>query len=150
MPTGDKPYVPYRRKRRTYRKKSGVRAVVGQMKSSSGASRESLIKAAQVLCDQAKVNAAKFSKKIPAATYVEGLESLECEVVTDGTMAPNAAPFEFGERHPLFGDRSHWYKQPTRAYMDKAAKNAGALTRASDIFGTEETKLLGKQFGYTE
>jgi hypothetical protein len=55
-------------------------------------------------------------------------------VQTNGKKAPNAAPFEFGERHPLFGmtgkpggrgplGKGYWFKQPTRPYMETAARN---------------------------
>ena len=78
--------------------------------------RTRLENAAKRVCDEAKSVAATFSRRIPAATSVQS-NSRQVSVVTDVTLAPNAPAFEYGERHPLFGNRDHWYKQPTRAYM---------------------------------
>jgi len=111
--------------------------------------RESVLEAAGVICRQAQANARKFSKRIPAATFVDGVSEQQAQVVTDGTAAPNAAPFEFGERHPLFGDKGVWFKQPTRAYMNSAASGA-AVDEAADVYADLETTLLSQEYGYTD
>lgn len=139
------------RRKATYRKKSGVFATPGGMSIPAyGSTRSSVLKAAEILAAQARRNAAAFSTRIPAATVVAGLAEQQAAVVTDGAAAPNAAPFEFGERHPLFGDKKHWYKQPLRAYMNRAATNSGALASALEAYGAEETLLLSAEYGFDE
>lgn len=93
--------------------------------------------AARIIRDQARLNAAAFSRRIPAATDVHGGDSIGdfyIEIRTNGQMAPNAAPFEWAEHHPLFGsphgrnagtrhryyDHKDWYRQPYRPYMSEA------------------------------
>lgn len=60
-----------------------------------------------------------FSKRIPLATRVI-TDSKGVSVQTDAVEAPNARPFEYALRHPLFGDRNKWYDQPFRPYMLEA------------------------------
>jgi hypothetical protein len=137
-------------RRRSYRKKSGVFATpVGTSIASFGGTRESVLEAAGVLSRQAKANAASFSRRIPMATYVAGFSENQAMVVTDGAAAPNAAPFEFGERHPVFGNRNVWRKQPLRPYMNRAATGP-ALDEAADVYADLEAILLGHEHGYTE
>lgn len=131
-------------------KKSGVFSTPVSLNVGTGKTRRSVIQAAQVFGDQARKNAAKFSVRIPAATGVDGLTEQTAQVVTDGTAAPNAAPFEFGLSHPMFGDRKAWGKQPKRAYMDRAAKNGSALNRAADAYAEAEKLLLSEEYGYKE
>ncbi len=139
-----------KRTNKSYRKKSGVFATPGGFSVGGfSGTRESVIEAAGVLAREAKANAARFSKRIPAATYVDGVSESQAQIITDGGAAPNAAPFEFGERHPLFGDRDHWYKQPTRPYMNQAATGP-AVDEAADVYGDLEATLLAQEFGYTE
>lgn len=148
--------VPKKRKRQAgngskYRKKSGAYATpTGFAPSGSGDVRESVLKAAEVFLVQARKNAMRFSTRIAPATHVTGLGEHQAMLVTDGTAAPNAAPFEFGERHPLYGNRRHWYKQRTRAYMSRAASNKTAISKAADIYAEAEKTLLAEEYGYTK
>lgn len=138
------------RRSRSYRKKSGVFATPAGFATKTGGARESVIRAAEIYADQAKRNAARYSRRIPAATHVEGSAEQVAYVVTDGNAAPNAAPFEFGERHPLFGNRGHWYKQPTRAYMSNAANSKTTQAAAAEAYATAEVQLLAAEYGYDE
>jgi hypothetical protein len=144
-------HVPRKKRRRpSYRKKSGVFATPGGVDIGGGFTRASVMAAAELFAAKARANASNFSTRIPPATTAEPYGEQEAQIVTDGTAAPNAAPFEFGERHPLFGDRAHWYKQQTRAYMNRAARDPGTIGAAADIYGTAEAELLSKEYGYTE
>lgn len=138
------------RRKYSYRKKSGVYASPVSFSPGAGGTRQSVMDAAEVFADVARANAARFSIRIPAATAVVALNEQAAMVVTDGDAAPNAAPFEFGERHPLFGNRSSWYQQPRRAYMSSAANNPVAVEAASDVYGDREAALLAAQYGYDE
>jgi hypothetical protein len=142
--------VPRKKRRRaakSYRKKSGVFATpAGFSIPSAGGTRASVLAAAAVMMAAAKANASKFSRRIPPATTVEPYSENEAMIVTDGGAAPNAAPFEFGERHPLWGNRNYWYKQPTRAYMNRAALSAAEA--AAEIYAAIEADALAKEHGY--
>lgn len=95
-------------------------------KAPRGENEEFLFLAGQEIAKAARGIAAGFSRRIPVATGVYG-DSYGVAVVTDAVIAPNGAPFEFAERHPLFGDRDYWYAQPRRPYMTEgAAVAAGA------------------------
>jgi hypothetical protein len=84
-------------------------------------------KAAEVIAIDARARARKFSIRIPVATTVQpGYVPAEVVIITDGDLAPNAAPFEYGKRHPLFGDTNHWYPTPFRPYMSQAFRSKGA------------------------
>lgn len=134
-----------------YRKKSGVYAIpVGFAPKMSGGTRDSVLRAAGIVLERVRLNAAKFSKRIPAATNIESRAEQEAMIVTDGNEAPNGAPFEFGERHPLFGDRELWYKQPRRSYMSNAARHAPTVAKAAEEYGKVETDLLADEYGYNE
>ncbi len=80
-----------------------------------------LAKGAELIAEAAKASARKFSIRIPVATTVRpGYAPDEVVVITDGDIAPNAAPFEYGKRHPLFGNTNFWYPTPKRSYMTQA------------------------------
>lgn len=144
-------YVPRKKRARSYRKKSGVFATpAGFTPGGGGFTRMSVMKAAEILAAQARSNASKFSTRIGPATQAIPYNEHQAQVVTDGVKAPNAAPFEFGERHPVYGNRKVWRKQPTRAYMNRAARNPGALDAAANIYADTEAELLAKEFGYTK
>ncbi len=112
----------YRKRRRVSRTTVGAtyRGMQSFSKAPRGESEEFLFMAGEEFAKAARAISAGFSRRIPAATGVFG-DVAGVAVVTDGAVAPNAAPFEFAERHPLFGDREHWYPQPHRPYMDEAA-----------------------------
>lgn len=138
-------------RRKTYRKRSGVFGTRGSDGPPSGSgTRESVMAAALIFLEAAKKNASRFSTRIAPATAVYPVDENRAVIHTDGAAAPNAAAFEFGQRHPVFGNPDVWVKQPTRAYMQNAAKNKGALEKAGEEYGTRETELLAKEYGYTE
>ena len=135
---------------RSYRKRGGVFGTPEHLvvKDFTG-TRTSVRLAAGIFCEAAKAQAAKFSRTIPQATKVVGVDMNRARVITDGFLAPMAAPFEFGERHPLYGNRLYWYKQQTKAYMTKAAGDGTVMAAALEAYGKEETRLLAIEFGYT-
>jgi len=79
--------------------------------------------AAEIIAAQAEANAAAWSKQIPGSIRVE----VEARVATISTEAPPAYPAETRARHPLFGDREHWYGPPGEPFLGPAAdERAGA------------------------
>ena len=82
-----------------------------------------LAAAAGVIADTARALAASWSRQIPPAIEVEvagNTAIISCDV------GP-AYPGETRARHPLFGDRSHWYGPPGEPFLGPAADaSAGA------------------------
>jgi len=71
--------------------------------------------AADVVADGAR-ELADWSRKIPASIGVR----VDGNVATISANAPNAYPAEFRVRHPLFGDREHWYGPPGEPFLAPA------------------------------
>ncbi len=80
-----------------------------------------LKEAAEPIAREARAISSAFSRRIPASTRVVENSYGDVYVETDGAAAPNAAPFQFAENHPVFGNRDVWVKQPWRPYMTEAA-----------------------------
>lgn len=74
--------------------------------------------AAQFVADDAKVKAA-WSTRIPGTVKVSANQK-RIILRAGGPKAPHADVYEFGGRHPLFGDRSRWYPVDPRKYMTPA------------------------------
>jgi hypothetical protein len=94
-------------------------------------------KAAAPVLTQARSNAS-WSHRIPAATTLKVLYGQKRSGVilsTSAKRAPHARPYEglLGRtfRHPLFGDREHWYTQAARPFDWPAVQaNREAVGRA--------------------
>ena len=86
--------------------------------------------AAKVIADLARAYAS-FSTKIPQGIYVKPFTEFFCEVIAQGG---EARAFEYGERHPLFGNRNHWYPTEHKPFMETAMTDGlpGALRAWSD------------------
>lgn len=54
--------------------------------------------------------------------------------------------FETGAKHPLFGDRSHWYAQPRRPFLEATA--VAGYARAEQVYADIEAERLAHEFGY--
>lgn len=64
-----------------------------------------------------------------------------------GLEAPNAYMFETqGARHPLFGDKSHWYTQPYRPFLEEAADQAGQ--DACETYADIAIAVWARESGY--
>jgi hypothetical protein len=105
----------------------------------SAADVDALADAAAIIARRAKVISSAFSSRIPASTHVTVSNGVVA-VVTDGATAPNAAPFEGAELHPLWAhigsyryEHWHWGKQPYRPYMLTAAVQS--LDDAAQAYG---------------
>jgi hypothetical protein len=72
---------------------------------------------------------ASFSKRIPASVKVR-VASTTVSVVAGGKNAPDAEVFENkgkegNFRHPLFGDKTHWYTQKAHPFLRPAVVAGG-------------------------
>jgi hypothetical protein len=64
-----------------------------------------------------------------------------------GHEAPNAWMFEeAGARHPLFGNRRHWYTQPYRPFMEIGAEKS--MDEAADVYADVTIGIWAKESGY--
>ena len=77
----------------------------------------------EVIAEDARGRAA-FSTRIPGSIRVRS-RGASVSVIAGGPAAPDAAPYENkgvqGKfRHPLFGDREHWYDQTARPFLAPA------------------------------
>jgi len=78
--------------------------------------------AAEEIASRARELAA-WSKQIPGRIVVE----VSGNTATISCDAPPAYPAETRARHPLFGDREHWYGPPGERFLGPAAdQRAGA------------------------
>jgi len=99
----------------------------------SGGASGNLAKAAQDIADGIKSRSAEFSTKIPPSVHV-GQGSATTAVVY--ATAEPAYAIETGARHPLFGDREHWYPMKQILFMEEGA--ARALDQAAEDYGFGE------------
>lgn len=64
-----------------------------------------------------------------------------------GRAAPNAAMFETpGARHPLFGNKKHWYEQPYRPFMEEGAERGAS--EAADVYADVTIGIWLKETGW--
>lgn len=102
--------------------------------------RPAIHRAGSDILHAARTNAS-WSTRIPAATRLSVRFSRNpgVDVITDTSRAPHAPYYENGGRpgrfrHPLFGDRSHWYSQRARPFLGPAmdAKAGDAVAAIGD------------------
>ena len=81
-------------------------------------SAEYLKEAADVIADDARARAGVWSRTIPASITV----GTAGNVATITAHAKVARPAELRLRHPLFGNRRHWYGPPGSSFLGPAAE----------------------------
>lgn len=112
--------VPRKRAGRSPRRQAGSRVTtVGAVGGGE------LGDAADAIAEYARSIASGFSVQIPPRIDVRVDE--DAGVATISCDAPPAYPAETRARHPLFGDREHWYGPPGVPFLGPAADvRAGA------------------------
>ena len=83
----------------------------------TGSGDHDLQAAAEIIRDGAKVLASSWSRTVPESI---GLR-MEGKVAIISAGAPAARPAELRLKHPLFGDREHWYGPPGEKFLAPAA-----------------------------
>ena len=81
-------------------------------------SEEHLREAAEVIADDARARAGLWSRTIPASITV----TVAGELAKVTAHAKVARPAELRLRHPLFGNRRHWYGPPGSSFLGPAAE----------------------------
>lgn len=79
-----------------------------------------LAAAAGIIADKARELASAWSAQTPGSISVD----VAGNVATISADAPPARPAELRLRHPLFGDRGHWYGPPGEPFLAPAADAA--------------------------
>jgi hypothetical protein len=106
--------------------------------------------AAEFLAEKMAQKAAELpSKKIPPTlkSYVRGEVGYINAGGTGGSEAMNAYMFETpGARHPLFGNRKHWYGQEYRPFMEEAAEEFG--DEAAQIYADAAIEVWKEEGGF--
>lgn len=111
------------RRARAPRRGRAPRATGGYRATAAGVGGGELVQAAEEIADGARSNAS-WSATIPANIRTEQAGENTVNVVAD---APAAYPAEVRARHPLFGNRKHWYGPPGAPFLAPAAEQrAGA------------------------
>ena len=82
--------------------------------------------AAKIIADRAKELAGSWSATVPGSISVE----VAGNVATISADAPPARPNELALRHPLFGNRDHWYGPNDRPFLRPAADDASDAAMA--------------------
>lgn len=77
-----------------------------------------LVQAAEEIASQARKNASEWSTSVPASIRTESQGDSLVSIVAD---AGPAYPAETRARHPLFGNREHWYGPPGQRFLGPAA-----------------------------
>jgi hypothetical protein len=106
-----------------------------RVRGSAEAEQRRLEAAAGIIAQKAREISGTFSRRIPGSVRVRTYAARGGTTVSGGTTyveaggptAPNAFPFDPPKppsRHPLFGDREHWYNQPYRPFLEEAAEAA--------------------------
>jgi hypothetical protein len=120
-----------------------------RVRGSAEAERKRLEAAAEIVAEAARGISSKFSTRIPGSVRVVTVRGTTY-IQAGGATAPNAAPFDPVKppsRHPLFGDREHWYNQPYRPFLEEAAESAidKAVQEYAKVIDDwcEETGLTG-------
>jgi hypothetical protein len=101
--------------------------VVALSTLSTGGGDPDLRAAADLIATSAKGLAGTWSRQIPDSISV----AVDGKVATISASAPPARPAELRLRHPLFGDREHWYAAPGSPFLAPAAdaKSDAAMAR---------------------
>jgi hypothetical protein len=73
--------------------------------------------AAEIIAGTARELAASWSATVPGSISVE----VHGQVATISADAPPARPNELALRHPLFGNKDHWYGPNDRPFLAPAA-----------------------------
>src|SRR5579859_5747800 len=111
------------RRSRAPRRGRAPRATGGYRATAAGVGGGELLHAAEEIADGARSNAS-WSTTVPASIRTEQVDENTVNIVAD---AGPAYPAEVRARHPLFGNRHHWYGPPGAPFLAPAAEErAGA------------------------
>ena len=115
------------RRARSARRPRPPRRTAGTYQATAGSvGGGDLVQAAEEIAQGARELAAGWAKTgdVPASIRTEQASETSVTIIAD---APAAYPAETRARHPLFGNRGHWYGPPGEPFLGPAADaRAGA------------------------
>jgi hypothetical protein len=91
--------------------------MVTTLSALSGGGDLRLREAADIIAAGARSLASSWSRTVPQSIRV----SAGAHVAIISASAPVARPAELRLKHPLFGDREHWYPPPGEPFLSPAA-----------------------------
>ena len=95
------------------------------------------IAAAEVLVDAIKETSSRISTEVPDSVHYER-KGQSVYILSSGPFAPSGYQMENATRHPLFGNRRHWYQMKFEPYIEWAVSGAG--DKAAEAFADEIVK----------
>lgn len=116
---------------------------------------ETLKSVSQRVAEDAKAEVGGASTTVPGSIRVVSRAGsrghVKISVRAGGARAPLAEPLEHGGkpgefRHPLFGDKNHWYAQPAHPYLLPSLKRNLTYLQAKI---EEALTQLFEKYGYT-
>jgi len=106
------------RKPRAPRRSRAPRSTGAWATTAGGVGGGELVQAAEEIADGARANAS-WSRSIPSNIRTVEHDEMHVDVVADTGAA---YPAETRARHPLFGNRRHWYGPPGEPFLAPAAE----------------------------
>ncbi len=134
---------------RSHRLPAGQGVEVGRL----GAGGKPMAEAADIVAARARAISARWSRRIPLSVKVSvSPDGKSATITAGGSEAPQAATFELGLSHPVYGrpDRTRkewtWVRQVARPFLAEAAESAA--TKAADAFGDAALTAWARNRGY--
>ena len=133
----------------SHRLPAGQGVTVGRL----GAGGKPMAEAAGIIAAGARARAGRWSRRVPLSIKVSvTADGKSATITAGGAEAPQAATFELGLSHPVFGrpDRTRrewtWVRQAERSFMAAAAE--AQATKAADAWGTGVITAWAKSHGF--
>ncbi len=134
---------------RSHRLPAGQGISVGSL----GAGGRPLRDAADIVAADARTSAARWSRRVPLSIKVSvSGDGKSATITAGGPGAPQAATFELGLSHPVYGRPTMtrkewtWVKQIARPYLAAAAERQA--TKAADVWGNGVITGWAKNHGF--
>jgi len=134
---------------RSHRLPAGQGISVGRL----GAGGKPMRDAANVIAASARARSGAWSRRVPLSVKVSVSADGESATITaGGAEAPQAATFELGLSHPVYGRPTMtrkewtWVKQIARPFLSAAAE--AQATKAADVWGNGVITAWAKKNGF--
>lgn len=134
---------------RSHRLPAGHAISVGSL----GAGGKPMREAAAILAADAKAISGRWSRRVPLSIRISvSADGQSATITAGGSEAPQAATFELGLSHPVFGRPTMtrkewtWVKQIARPFLATAAEHSA--TKAADVWGNGVITAWARNNGY--
>jgi hypothetical protein len=134
---------------RSHRLPAGKSISVGRL----GAGGKPMRDAAEIVAADARGISGRWSRRVPLSVKISvSPDGKSATITAGGAAAPQAATFELGLSHPVFGrpDRLRgewtWVKQIARPFLATAAE--ARATKAAEVWGDGVITAWAKNHGF--